>query len=94
MSGSTIAHRSFPLSFVRLLVNYETVIGDDRADLILFLFTANAKDLVVDLDAHEVLGEDFGVAEGDGCCGLRGQIMDHQLVIGVIIIVQTRLILR
>ena len=70
VSGAPVAHRGPPLCLIGLLVDNKAVISDNCADFIFFLLTANAENLVVDLDADEVLGEDLGVAEGDGRCGL------------------------
>ena len=70
VSRAPVAHRSPSLSLIGLLIDDKTVIRDNCADFIFFLFTANAEYFVVNLNADEVFGKDLGVAKGYRCCGL------------------------
>ena len=69
MSRSAKVHGSLPLYFGGVLVDDEEIVGDDGAYLIFLLFSANAEDLVVDLDGDKVFGQNVGIAQVDwGCC--------------------------
>ena len=81
MSRAPVAHRCLSLCLISLLIYDKAVIGDNCANFIFFLFTSDAEYLVVDLNGDKFFGQDLGVAEGDRCRGLRGKIMDHQLVV-------------
>ena len=77
-----------------MLIHDKAIVGDDCSDLVLLLLSTNEKHLVVDLDGGEVSGKDFSVAETDGVSGLRGKLVNHQVVAGIVIVVKARLILR
>ncbi len=47
----------------------------------------------MDLDRSEVFGQDFRVSESDLGRGLRRQLVDHQLSVGIIVVVKTRFVL-
>ena len=92
-AASVFHHRSL-LGLERLFIDDEAVVGDDRANLVFLLFSSDAEHLVMNLDADEVLGKDVSVADRNLCCCLRSQVVDHQLVRHIIVIVQAWLVLR
>ena len=55
MTRATVFHTCSALSLVGLLVDDKTVDGNNCPDLILFLLTTDAEDLVVNLDRGKVL---------------------------------------
>ena len=69
MTRSAEVHGSLSLDFRGVLVDDEEIVGHDGAYLIFLLFSANAEDLVVDLDGDKVFGQDVWIAQVDwGCC--------------------------
>ena len=94
MARAPVVHRCLSLRLISLFIDDEAVIGDNRANFIFFLFTSDAEYLVVDLDADEVFGKDFSVAKANLCGRLRCQIVNHQIVCLIVVIMQTRLVLR
>ena len=93
MTWATISHRGLSLNFICLLVDDEGVLCYDCSNLILFLLSADAEHLVMDLDACKVPWQNIGVAQSNLWCGLRLQVMDHQLRIGFVIVMKAWLFL-
>ena len=94
VATATVLHYSSSLSLVSLFIDDEAIVGNDSTNLVFFFLTSNAEHLVVDLDADEVSWKDVCVAKANLRCRLRRQIVDHQLVGRIVVIVQTRFVLR
>ena len=65
MARATIDHRCSALSFISLFVDYKAIICNYCTNLVLFLLSTDAEDLVVNLNADEVVGENVCVAEAN-----------------------------
>ena len=85
-AASVFHHRSL-LGLECLFIDDEAVVGDDRANLVFLLFSSDAEHLVMNLDADKVPWENISVAEADLCCCLRSQVVDHQLIRRIIVVV-------
>jgi hypothetical protein len=72
MPRPTILHSGASLDLISLLVDDETVSGDDGSDLVLLLLSTDKEDLILDLDRGEVLWDDISVANADRRGGLSG----------------------
>lgn len=77
MTTAAILHQSTALSLVCLFVNDEAVVSDNSSNLVFLFLSTDAEHLVVNLDAHEILGKDIGIAEANLRCRLRSKIMYH-----------------
>ena len=93
MTRAAIHHGGSSLGLVGLLIDDKAVVGDHSSDFVLLLLTANEEDLVVDLDARKVFGEVLSIPQANSIGGLGGQLVDHQVVAGIVVIVETRLVL-
>ena len=65
MARASIDHVGTTLSLISLLINDKAVVGNNCADFIFFLLATDAEDLVVNLNANEVFGKNFCVAEAN-----------------------------
>ena len=55
MARSAILHVGSAFHFIGCFVDDKAVSGDDCPDVVFFLFTSNAEDLVLDLNRAEIL---------------------------------------
>jgi len=77
VAALAVLHGSAALNLIRLLVENETVVGDDGANLVFLEFSADEEDLVLRLNAGEALGHQVCVADGNGRSVLGGQLVDQ-----------------
>jgi len=70
MARPSIVHASTPLCLVSLLVDDQAISCNYCADIMLFFFTTNAINFVVDLNRCKVFREDFCVPKPNLLCRL------------------------
>ena len=93
MTRATVDHIRAFFHLVRFFIDDQTVIGDDSSNFMFLLFSSNAVDFIVDLNCSTIFGKDLCVTKANRCCSLRGQLVDHHLVVCVVVVMKPRFIL-
>lgn len=89
MARSRMIHGCSSLNFVLIFVDKVALVGEDRADVILFLLSTNEEYLILSLDGSKFLGENLSISNQDIDSGLGFEMVDEQLLLLLCIVMES-----
>lgn len=76
------------MNFVFLLVDYEALVRENRADIVLFLLSTNKEYFILRLNRSEILRKYVSIPQRNLNCGLSVQLVDEQRLLLIAVIVE------